>query len=140
MCPCGRVRRSRSRWRARCRPTIFAWLRSASSSVRRRTCDPTYGSSPGSASCRPWLVEPPDTREGRPVMSAAHVIDVHEVIERCRCGDPVARGAERFGLECGGACCTACAITLESVAYCRYCAATLLGTTASPLGGQFELS
>jgi len=31
------------------------------------------------------------------------------------------------------------AITLESVAYCRYCASTLLGTTASLLGGQFEL-
>jgi len=74
-------------------------------------------------------------------MSAAHVIDVHELIERCPCGHPVARRAERFGcLECGGACCTACAITLESVAYCRYCATTLLGSTASPLGGQFELS
>lgn len=60
--------------------------------------------------------------------------------ERCRCGLLVARGSERFGcLECGAACCTACAITLESVAYCRYCAATLLGTTVSPLGGQFEL-
>jgi hypothetical protein len=33
----------------------------------------------------------------------------------------------------------ACAITLEVGAYCRYCASTLLGTTASLLGGQFEL-
>jgi len=73
-------------------------------------------------------------------MSAAHVVDVHEGIGRCRCGLLVERGSERFGcLECGAACCTACAITLESVAYCRYCAATLLGTTARPLGGQFEL-
>jgi len=39
-------------------------------------------------------------------------------IERCRCGVLVARGSERFGC-------------LEW--------ATLLGTTASPLGRQFEL-
>lgn len=38
-----------------------------------------------------------------------------------------------------GAMLRACAIVLESVAYCRYCASTLLGTTASPVGDAFEL-
>jgi hypothetical protein len=68
------------------------------------------------------------------------MIDTIEVRVRCRCGVTVADGAQRFGcLECGAPCCAACAITLESVAYCRFCASTLLGTTASPAGDAFEL-
>jgi hypothetical protein len=68
------------------------------------------------------------------------MIDIVEVRVRCHCGVPVPDGAQRFGcLECAAPCCAACAITLESVAYCRYCATTLLGTTASPVGDAFEL-
>ena len=40
---------------------------------------------------------------------------------------------------CGIGCCAACAITLESIAYCRQCAATLLDTTAVRGSGAFEL-
>ncbi|PYN91150.1 MAG: hypothetical protein DMD91_34785 [Candidatus Rokuibacteriota bacterium] len=73
-------------------------------------------------------------------MSMARAGEVDEITERCHCGRNVAPASHRFGcLECGAGCCAACAITLESVAYCRDCASTLLGTTASLLGGQFEL-
>jgi hypothetical protein len=62
---------------------------------------------------------------------------LEELIDRCRCGvEPV---AHRFGcLECGGACCSVCAITLESVAYCRHCAAALLGGEVGK-PGPFEI-
>lgn len=73
-------------------------------------------------------------------MPRTHADDLEGVNARCRCGVDAARGSHRLGcLECGAPCCVACAITLESVAYCRYCAATLLGTTASSLGGRFEV-
>jgi hypothetical protein len=48
--------------------------------------------------------------------------------------------AARFGcLECGASCCAACAIALESVAYCRGCAVALLDVTVVPKSGSFEL-
>ena len=62
---------------------------------------------------------------------------LEELSSPCRCGvDPA---AHHFGcLECGGACCSVCAITLESVAYCRHCAAALVGNdVAKP--GSFEI-
>jgi hypothetical protein len=61
-----------------------------------------------------------------------------ERIAPCGCaGDAV---AARFGcLECGASCCTACAIALESVAYCRGCAVALLDVTVVPKSGSFEL-
>jgi hypothetical protein len=63
-----------------------------------------------------------------------------EVRVRCRCGVTVPDGGQRFGcLECSAPCCEACAVHLEAVAYCRYCATTLLGTTARPVGSAFEL-
>ena len=42
-------------------------------------------------------------------------------------------------LTCNAACCPICAITLESIAYCRRCAAMLLDTTAVQASGAFEL-
>jgi hypothetical protein len=58
---------------------------------------------------------------------------------RCGCGNPVDFGFQSLGcLECGAGCCPACAISVESVTYCRGCADTLLGVrAASP--GVFDL-
>ena len=54
---------------------------------------------------------------------------------RCRCGVDVAEPRRSYGcLTCGDACCTACAIVLESVAYCRRCAVALLEAAAVPAG------
>jgi hypothetical protein len=59
-----------------------------------------------------------------------------QLVDRCRCG---VERVYHFGcLECGAACCSACAITLESVAYCGRCAAALLGTEFDK-PGSFEL-
>jgi hypothetical protein len=45
-----------------------------------------------------------------------------------------------FGcLECGAACCPACAIHLESAAYCGACARSLLDVTAVRAGGPLDL-
>jgi hypothetical protein len=57
--------------------------------------------------------------------------------DRCCCG--VEASVQPFGcLECGARCCPACAITLESAAYCHGCAAALLGRdVAKP--GPFEI-
>jgi hypothetical protein len=64
--------------------------------------------------------------------------DVEASAHRCRCGGEVC--APRFGcLECGAACCAACAIPLESVAYCGRCAAALLGVPRILKSGPFEL-
>jgi len=54
--------------------------------------------------------------------------------------DMVLRVPITYGcVACGIGCCTACAITLESIAYCRRCAATLLDTPAVRASGAFEL-
>jgi hypothetical protein len=64
--------------------------------------------------------------------------DIEASAHRCRCGGDV--GAPRFGcLECGAPCCTACAVPLESIAYCGRCAATLLGVVKILKAGPFEL-
>ena len=56
----------------------------------------------------------------------------------CHCA--IDAEAAHFGcLECGAPCCSACAITLESVAYCRECATTLLDVAVIPKSGSFEL-
>jgi hypothetical protein len=60
--------------------------------------------------------------------------------ERCGCGLVLVSSAQRFGcLDCGLACCAACAVTLESVAYCRGCATRLLGTASPAVRGTPEL-
>ena len=74
------------------------------------------------------------------MMAARRTMGADPVGARCRCGLRLPDGAQRFGcLECGAACCAACAVTLESVAYCRFCATTLLGMTANPIGEALEL-
>jgi hypothetical protein len=58
----------------------------------------------------------------------------------CQCGHPVTHAFHRLAcIECGLACCPACAVHLESVTYCQGCAGLLLGTTAVRAGGPFEL-
>lgn len=61
-----------------------------------------------------------------------------EGVARCHCAGAAA--AAVFGcLECGAPCCSACAITLESVAYCLGCATVLLDATVILQSGSFEL-
>ncbi len=67
-------------------------------------------------------------------------VDLAEVAERCSCGRAAPPVAQRFGCrECGYTCCSACAVTLESVAYCRHCATALLGTARLAVGATLEL-
>ena len=58
------------------------------------------------------------------------------LIDRCHCG--VERAAHFGCPDCGGACCSMCAITLEAVAYCRHCATALLGGEVEK-PGPFEI-
>jgi hypothetical protein len=58
---------------------------------------------------------------------------------RCGCGSEVTYTFHAFGcLECGAACCPACAVALESATYCRCCADSLFGVAVQPDGG-FDL-
>lgn len=58
---------------------------------------------------------------------------------RCGCGTEVNHASQYLGcIECGAACCPACAVPLESVTYCRGCAGSLLGV-AVRTNGDFEL-
>jgi hypothetical protein len=64
--------------------------------------------------------------------------DLEVAMGRCGCGSDIEFGFHSFGcLECGAECCPRCAVTLESVTYCRSCADALLeGIGAAP--GTFE--
>jgi len=76
--------------------------------------------------------------EQRPAFQTAPLADGEGVAPRCRCAGDTP--AAQFGcLDCGAPCCSACAVALESVAYCRRCATELLGATAMPKSGSFEL-
>ncbi len=57
---------------------------------------------------------------------------------QCACHDASRRPALGC-LECGAACCPACAIHLESVAYCARCARALLETSTVQATGPFTL-
>ncbi len=51
---------------------------------------------------------------------------------RCDCGGHLDHAFDAFGcIECGQPCCPACAVWLESVAYCACCAGVLMETPAS---------
>lgn len=51
----------------------------------------------------------------------------HMSRKTCECGAPVLRAVEDLGcVDCGRPCCPVCAYTLESVAYCAFCAAAFL--------------
>lgn len=70
-------------------------------------------------------------------MRIAHHAGLRELGDRCRCG--AESSVHRFGcLECGARCCPACAITLESAAYCHRCASALLGHEVEK-PGPFEV-
>lgn len=56
-----------------------------------------------------------------------------------RCGCGTGTGVSLGCLECGAACCPACAIHLESAAYCGACARSLLDVTAVRAGGPLDL-
>jgi len=46
---------------------------------------------------------------------------------RCRCGNVIRYSFEHLGcIECGAACCPACAFPLESATYCLRCAEAIL--------------
>ena len=55
----------------------------------------------------------------------------------CACGTPAREPLACQ--ECGGACCAACAVSLESVPYCRSCASALLESSAPRGAGAFIL-
>ncbi len=58
----------------------------------------------------------------------------------CPCGSDVDHGTRSYGcFACGIVCCAECAITLESMTYCRHCAAALLDAPAVRGSGVFEL-
>ncbi len=59
---------------------------------------------------------------------------------QCACGREGSAATPVLGcLECGTACCPACAVPLESVTYCRRCARSLLEAAAIRPAGAFEL-
>jgi hypothetical protein len=59
---------------------------------------------------------------------------------RCPCGTAASHAFEQFAcLECGGACCRTCAVSVESAPYCRPCAGELLETSAPRGTGGFTL-
>jgi len=61
-----------------------------------------------------------------------------EGVAHCHCAD--AAIVPHIGcFECGGPCCAVCAITMESVAYCRGCGAALLDVPVPLKSGSFEL-
>lgn len=59
--------------------------------------------------------------------------------ERCHCGTVRTRSVHLGCLECGAACCLACAVPVESVTYCRGCAAELLEFATVRTAGLFDL-
>jgi hypothetical protein len=61
-------------------------------------------------------------------------------MSRCGCDRQVSEVSQQLAcLECGAACCTACAVGLESVTYCAGCARLLLGGTVIRSAGSFDL-
>jgi hypothetical protein len=59
---------------------------------------------------------------------------------QCSCDTDARTSAHSLGcLDCGSACCPECAISLESVTYCRTCAAALLETTSVRAAATFDL-
>jgi hypothetical protein len=76
--------------------------------------------------------------ERRPAFQTAPLADIDGAVPDCRCAGDTP--AAPFGcLECGAPCCPACAVSLESVAYCRPCATALLGGPTILKSGSFEL-
>ena len=46
---------------------------------------------------------------------------------RCRCGNLLTHSFYQMGcIECGAACCPACAVLIESATYCARCAEAIL--------------
>ncbi len=59
---------------------------------------------------------------------------------RCGCGTQVRYAFHELGcIECGAPCCPSCAVSLESVSYCRGCAGSLLGVTTVRAAGAWDL-
>jgi hypothetical protein len=58
----------------------------------------------------------------------------------CDCGNQMHSFERLACLDCGGACCPRCAVSLESVSYCRHCAEELLGTADVESSAPFEIS
>ena len=59
---------------------------------------------------------------------------------QCSCDTDEQTFATSLGcFDCGSGCCPECAISLESVTYCRPCAAALLDSDTVRAGATFEL-
>jgi hypothetical protein len=58
----------------------------------------------------------------------------------CGCSTESGQASYDLGcIDCGTACCPACAVHLESVTYCRSCARSLLGAGTVQAAGVFDL-
>jgi hypothetical protein len=62
------------------------------------------------------------------------------MLAQCSCSPDERTYVHSLGcVDCGSACCPECAISLESVTYCRSCAAALLDTATVWTGTGFDL-
>jgi hypothetical protein len=62
------------------------------------------------------------------------------MLAQCSCGPDERTYVHSLAcVDCGSACCPECAISLESVTYCRSCAAALLDTATVRTGTGFDL-
>jgi hypothetical protein len=65
---------------------------------------------------------------------------MHTMLAQCGCGPDERTYMHSLGcFDCGSACCPECAISIESLTYCRACAAALLETTTVRAAATFEL-
>jgi hypothetical protein len=61
-------------------------------------------------------------------------------MSNCGCSSNTGQAFYDLGcIDCGTACCSSCAVTLESVTYCRSCARSLLGAGTVQAAGSFDL-
>jgi hypothetical protein len=62
------------------------------------------------------------------------------IMANCGCANDPGQAFYDLGcIDCGTACCPACAVPLESVTYCRSCARSLLGAGTVQAAGSFDL-
>ena len=61
------------------------------------------------------------------------------LLAQCSCDTGEALAASLACFDCGSGCCPECAISLESVTYCRPCAAALLDADTVRAGATFDL-
>src|SRR5262245_55943813 len=87
-----------------------------------------------------WRMPETSVSCGRPVRHLRRAREgVPAMKRRCSCGHPIQGPTDALGcIDCGRACCPACAVPLESVAYCGVCAADLLETPGLYVPGPWR--